>query len=145
MNLKILLQLVDKFILQRPNFLQFLKFSFVGIINTIIDFVVYFLLTRGFAFWAEHYLWAQAVSFALAVTNSFIWNSRWTFNVGKELKFQMYWRFFATNIFTFILIEITLGYMVEYLGVFDLFAKIMAIIVSVIMNFFASRYFVFKK
>ena len=145
MNSKILLLLVDKFILKMPNFWQFLKFSIVGITNTAIDFIVYFLLTRGFDFWADHYLWAHVISFSLAVTNSFIWNSRWTFDVGRELKLKRYWRFFVVSVIALLLTQVTLGYLVEFAGVFDLFAKIMAVVVSVAVNFFANRYFVFKK
>jgi len=144
MFLKFFLQLANKLILKQPNFRQFLKFSAVGVTNTALDFIVYFLLTRGFVFWADHYLLAHVISFSLAVTNSFIWNSRWTFKAGRELKLKRYWRFFAVSLIALLLTQVTLGYLVGYVGVFDLFAKVMAIVVSVAVNFFANRYFVFK-
>jgi len=134
-----------KFIFKQPNFRQFLKFSLVGLSNTMIDFAIYCLLTRGFGFWLDHYLWAHVISFSLAVTNSFIWNSKWTFAVGYDLKLRRYFRFFSVSIIALLATQLTLVYLVEYLQVFDLFAKVMAVIVSVVINFFANRYFVFKR
>ncbi|MDD3773684.1 MAG: GtrA family protein [Patescibacteria group bacterium] len=65
---------------------QFAKFATVGVINTGVDWVVFFLLTLA-PFFQTFESWAKAISFVLAATNSFIWNSLWTFR--REFKSGM--------------------------------------------------------
>ncbi|MDE2126817.1 MAG: GtrA family protein [Armatimonadetes bacterium] len=74
---------------------QFLKFCVVGAFSTVIDFGVFYLLAQ----WVGLY-WviAQVISFSLAVTNGFIWNSVWTFNgIGSAPRHRQYLRFVAVN------------------------------------------------
>src|SRR6476620_9130512 len=64
--------------------LQFLKFSIVGVSNTLLTFAVYTVLLKGFDVW---YLAASAIGFAVGATNGFLLNRRWTFrgHVGDAL------------------------------------------------------------
>src|SRR3990167_6836118 len=55
-------------------FKQIIKFGIVGVINTIIDFGLLNLLVAIFD-WAV--LWANTVSFSVAVLNSFFFNKYW--------------------------------------------------------------------
>ena len=62
---------------------QFIKFSVVGVINTGVDWIVFFLLTL-IPFFRELEWLAKTISFLVSATNSFIMNSFWTFK--KEFK-----------------------------------------------------------
>ena len=62
---------------------QFVKFALVGIVNTGVDWIVFFLLTLIPYFRQLEWL-AKTISFVLASTNSFIMNSFWTFK--KEFR-----------------------------------------------------------
>lgn len=55
---------------------QFIKFNVVGLLNTGIDALVYYLLgtLAQWTFWP-----AKVVSYSAGVINSWFWNSRWTF------------------------------------------------------------------
>jgi putative flippase GtrA len=68
--------------------IRFLKFATVGAIGTVVDFAVYnFLnLVTGLA-----PVFSQAISFALAVVNNFLWNRHWTYpdSRGKAVHHQM--------------------------------------------------------
>jgi putative flippase GtrA len=70
--------------LSTPAFVQFVKFGIVGVSNTLITWVVYILLLKGFGVW---YLIASAVGFIAGATNGFLLNRRWTFreHVGDAL------------------------------------------------------------
>jgi putative flippase GtrA len=64
--------------------IQFIKFGVVGVANTAVDWVVFYLLVN-FAFGSGGgELFSKAIAFVAAVINSFIWNSVWTFK--KEFK-----------------------------------------------------------
>jgi putative flippase GtrA len=56
--------------------IRFLKFSFVGVTGTIVDFGVMNLMSLVFHL---PLLWAQAISFTIAVVNNFLWNRYWTY------------------------------------------------------------------
>lgn len=57
---------------------QFVKFAIVGLVNTGVDWVVFFMLTM-IPFFQQVEWSAKTLSFLLAATNSFIMNSYWTF------------------------------------------------------------------
>ena len=56
--------------------IRFLKFSFVGVTGTIVDFGVMNLMSLVFHL---PLLWAQAISFTIAMVNNFLWNRYWTY------------------------------------------------------------------
>jgi putative flippase GtrA len=56
--------------------IRFLKFSFVGVTGTIVDFGVMNLMSLVFHL---PLLWAQGISFTIAVVNNFLWNRYWTY------------------------------------------------------------------
>lgn len=78
-----------------PTGVQMIKFAIVGGMNFIIDFSVYFSITRLSDFWREHYLWANVVAFCVAVTFSFFINKRWTFRCDKSGVHKQYVQFFV--------------------------------------------------
>ncbi len=65
----------------KKNYLQFGKFALVGISNTLLDWLIFLLLTNLVPFFkeAQNEVFAKAISFFIAVINSFILNSIWTF------------------------------------------------------------------
>lgn len=125
---------------------QFIKFSAVGALNTAVDFGVYFTLTRLIFLFQQNYLLANALAFLAAVTNSYFLNKYWTFAFNERGSFwKQYGLFFITSLFTLTVLEIILYYLIERLDIYDLFAKVLLIIISVVLNFFFSKFIVFKK
>ena len=70
--------------LRAPVLVQFIKFGIVGISNTLLTFIVYTVLLKGFGVW---YLAASAIGFIVGATNGFLLNRKWTFadHVGDSL------------------------------------------------------------
>jgi putative flippase GtrA len=75
---------------------RFLKFAFVGLTGTIVDFGLMNLLrlTAGLSL-----IWAQGISFTIAVINNFLWNRFWTYpeSRNKGATWQLI-QFFLINI-----------------------------------------------
>jgi len=87
---------------------QLVKFCIVGVSSLTIDLLVFNLLLDHVA-----PIWALSAAFVAGVSNSFFWNSRWTF-AGNErnLKRQLP-IFFGTNLVGFLLnTAITTGMLV---------------------------------
>ncbi|HVC36316.1 MAG TPA: bifunctional glycosyltransferase family 2/GtrA family protein [Candidatus Dormibacteraeota bacterium] len=58
---------------------QFLSFSIIGLLNTLLDIGLFLGLTSYVSIFAAHIIIAKAVSFSIAATNSFILNRHFTF------------------------------------------------------------------
>ncbi len=58
---------------------RFLKFAVVGLVGAVIDFGVFNLLTATVTFFKQNAIYAQGISFSLAVISNFIWNRFWTY------------------------------------------------------------------
>jgi len=145
--IKLILDLLEKKLWSKfPSFKQFLKFSIVGAINTGVDFTIYLSLTRLIPWFMDYFLVANAVSFTFAASNSYYLNKRWTFkDKSKENQASKYLKFIGINIVSLIFVEIALYYLVSQFGIFDIFAKILTLLISVVINFSLSKVFVFNK
>lgn len=64
------------FVTNKQERIRFLKFAFVGVTGTIVDFGLMNLLRLAFNI---PLIWAQAISFTVAVFNNFLWNRFWTY------------------------------------------------------------------
>ena len=82
-----------------PALKQFVKFCLVGATSFTIDIVllntIYFVLGLPLVL-------AKSASFLAAVTNGFIWNSRWTFGRGDQVA-KRFPVFVATNLIGLVL------------------------------------------
>jgi putative flippase GtrA len=115
-----------------------------GILTTLVNIISYGFLTK---FIHLDYKLATTIAWLLSVLFAFVTNKLYVFN-SKELKIKtLVKELFSFLFFRFISYLIDIGMMilmVEWLMLDDIFAKVMANIVVVIMNFFASKFFIFK-
>ena len=82
-------------LIQRPGVQQFIKFCIIGFSSAIIDVSISYALTYQFG---VNPTLAKVLSFLLAVTNGFIWNSRWTFKgMGSGRRHELYVKFLLVN------------------------------------------------
>ena len=82
-------------LIQRPGVRQFIKFCIIGLSSAIIDISISSTLIFHFS---ANPTWAKIVSFLFAVTNGFIWNSRWTFkSMGSGRRHELYVKFLLVN------------------------------------------------
>jgi len=122
---------------------QFVKFSVVGGIVTAIDFGVYVALTRGTAFFGRHLLTSAAIAFSVALTSSFILNTFWTFRAGRGRWLSRAPRFFAVGLIGIAINMAILSLLISG-GMYDLLAKVFAILVSLVWNFTGQRRLTFR-
>lgn len=132
------------FTLLRKN-REIVSYIFWGVMTTIVNYVVYFLLTEGLH---VYYLtgniiaWAVSVLFAYFVNKLYVFQSRdWAWRVAlREL-----WQMVASRLFSLGLEMGILWLFVDVLlcphGVVKLFANV----VVVIVNYVLSKFIIFKK
>lgn len=122
---------------------MFFRFGAVGLMNTTVDFAIFISLVR---FAEVPVIWANAIAFSVAVSNSFLLNQHWTFK--KILRFDLlllksYLLFVVVSGVGMILGTLAIYYLDPYMPLE--FAKIASISISLTWNYIGSRYFVFMK
>ena len=138
---------------------QFAKFFLVGGLNTLIDFEVLNILMRqtGIAK-GEFIILFNAISFTIAITNSYLWNRFWTFKeardvqVRKESVGKEFVQFLIVSLIGMGLnsgiVYATATYMKPLFGLGQVlwtnFAKALATGASLIWNFIGYKFIVFN-
>lgn len=125
---------------------QFVKFAILGVLNTIIDFSVYYILTRHTAYFhvdtAMKYV-ANILSFLVATTFSFFTNRTWTFEQTHKPTLGEAARFYSTTSTGIVLNSLLLLLLIKVFGIYDLVAKIFSTFVTIFWNFILKRFWVF--
>ncbi|MBD8837557.1 GtrA family protein [Paenibacillus sp. FSL K6-4396] len=118
------------------------KFGIVGVANTVVDALVFALL----AVVGVPVLIAQVISYSCGVANSYWLNGRWTFRDaargdGDRAKLI---RFLITNLVVLALSALILMTLHDMLGWSLVMSKILATLMGMVLNYIASRYWVFR-
>jgi putative flippase GtrA len=122
---------------------QFAKFCIIGVVNTLVDFGIYFLLTR-FTGLRDYIYVANTISFIIAATSSYYANRSWTFQIETKPEIREAAKFYGTAVSGFIINMATFFVCVSIFGWFDLFGKILATAVAIGWNFLVTKFWVFK-
>lgn len=128
-------QLFDEY----PLFHQFSKFSFIGILNTIVGYGFFFIFVSYI-----NYLLATIISHILGVTHSYLWNRYWVFP-SKE---PVFWEFIRFNsVYLIVLIENLVGMFifVNYLLINPKIAGFIVLPITMIISYIGHKKWSFKK
>ena len=124
----------------KSHYKNFRKFSAVGLINTVVDFFVFYVLYESLGL---YFFIAHVCAFLVAVLNSFILNALWTFKALKRDKILKQVISFIAVALAGLIISSVVIYMAEpYMYVY--FAKILAVFSTLLWNYTGSWLFVFK-
>ena len=144
----------------KKTLIQFLKFNLVGVLNTIVDFVVFQILNLLLG-WPKYL--SQIISYSCGVANSYLFNSRWTFRETRSKSVREAVLFVAVNLVSLgvslgvmwlcgnvfgVTNEWAAGWMPAFLTKFvtgDTIAKLIATVFSVVVNYIGNRLFVFNR
>lgn len=145
--------LVLEGVIRRPGVRQFVKFCIVGCSSLAIDYKISQYLT--FALGIDWRL-AQCVSFLVAVTNGFIWNSLWTFRgMGQGVVHERYIKFALVNVIGLLLNLVIMNVVLFFLTgrvshanpdpLHWKIAKMTSVLCVSFWNFFANRRWTYRK
>ena len=147
-----------RFIANKQEQKRFLKFSFVGVTGTIVDFGVMNLANLVFNI---PLLSAQAISFTIAVINNFLWNRYWTYPESRSKKapkqllqfviINLIGLFIRTpliswlnNLILNVLKNASLNIRVENFVISQNLALAISILIILFWNFFANRFWTYN-
>lgn len=125
------------------SLVQFIKFGIVGLSNTLISYVVYFVGVR----FGMHYLLASVLGFVISVLNSFYWNNKYVFQQGDEernLWLTLVKTFMAYASTGLVLANILLYIWVDVLGISEYLGPIINLVITVPLNFVINKLWAFR-
>ncbi len=133
---------MKKLISDRGALVQFIKFSLVGALNSLVHFCIFVVLYRVAAM---HYLASSAIGYSFGMINSYVLNRRWTFASTQEAMKKEFGKFVLVNMLA---LGANIGALRLFKESFDLSAEtgqIWAIGLSLLVNFLGNRHWTFKK
>lgn len=128
---------------KKDTIMQFVRFAMVGVIGTFVNIFILYLLTE---YYNIYYMVSAFFGFIVAATINFILNKIWTF--GESLKTnltQKYAQFFIVSLIALTVNIIFLYIFTEYFKVYYIVSQIIAIGLSLIINFIGNKIWTFRK
>jgi putative flippase GtrA len=120
-------------------------YIFFGILTTAVNFIVYTICTN---YLGIHYLGSNTLAFILAVIFAFITNKIFVFK-SHDYKFKVlmfeFISFLGARIVSFGMDTLIMFVFVDLFMINDLIVKILSNVLVVILNYFFSKFIVFKK
>ena len=131
---------------------QLVKFDLVGITNSVVNYVVYFVslkIFRGISFFpGKEYLAAQGVAFFLSVLWAFYFNRKYVFERRDNSIFDIfksllitYTSYAFTGLF---LSELLLVFWIKTVGLSEFVAPIINILICLPLNFILNKLWAFR-
>ena len=119
------------------------RFSIVGAANTLIDFLVFTTLHGLFGF---NYIFSQVLGYSFGVTNSFIFNKKWTFEDRNSSKKGIYelLQFIVVNLISLIITIAAMKFLVTNLNLNVYVSKVVVTFIAQVTNFCAYKLWVFN-
>lgn len=123
--------------------LEFFKFAFVGLLGTFINIIILYLLTEIAGI---YYIISAVFAFIIAATNNFFLNKIWTFKEEvKHFLVKKYALFFMVSLTALIVNLFFLYIFTEFLGIYYIISQVLAIGISLIINFLGNKIWTFTK
>lgn len=120
---------------------QIFKFGIVGVIATIIDYLLLYILTE---YLNIYYLISSTISFSISLIVNYILSIKWVFNVKKKQTFKEVFLFVFLSIVGLIINEIILYIGVHLLNIYYMICKIGVTFIVMTYNFITRKLFIEK-
>ena len=129
---------------QKALVIQFVKFGLVGISNTVVSWICYYVIL-----WIDDdlYMLGSLVGTVVSIANAFFWNDRFVFK-GKEddLKSRLkrlgktYVSYGGTSLLSMLLLWIE----VQLFGVNKVIAPVVNLLITIPLNFLINKFWTFR-
>jgi putative flippase GtrA len=128
--------------MRRPaNWLQLIRFGFVGAVGFVVNLAVYALLVHFAGF---DYRVAAVAAWLVAVLNNFVLNRYWTFDAADGVAHFQALRFLVVSLVAFGFSLVLLTVLVEDAGVAKVSAQAIAVAASMPLNFLGNKLWSFR-
>lgn len=120
---------------------KFIKFGLIGVLNTAIDFAVFYALNKLLRL--DPYL-SQIGAFFTAALNSFLWNKYWTFEKKAPVSRREVLRYLVTNGAYLLLSLAVMRVLIHVFSLDPFLAKFPTAVCMVLFNYLMAKLWVFS-
>ena len=131
--------------MKKETIVQFIKFGFVGGINTVLSYAIYYVLCIILGF---NYLLSQGIAWFITVFISYVLNNIMTFSDGGSTNWsiknlvKVYISYSVTGLF---LATFLSWIWVDILSIEKAFAPIINLLFTIPLNFLLNKYWAYAK
>jgi predicted glycoside hydrolase/deacetylase ChbG (UPF0249 family)/putative flippase GtrA len=138
--------IIEKFMagtLGSPRFLEVIRFVIAGVISTGSNLLLLFLFTDILGLW---YIASAITSYLLAIAISFTLQKFWAFahHSVAHVREEVFW-YILNNVFGLVFDAVGLFVLVEYFGMWYMFAQFILLALIATWNFFIYRFVIFRR
>lgn len=117
---------------------QFIKFSIVGVCNTLATLLSYWILV----YFGVNFVIANIIGYCIGILNSYFWNSRWVFNNNSQSKVMI--KFICVNLVVLSINTLLLYLLVKDIKVNAYISQLLVTAVGMVINFILNKVWTFK-
>ena len=123
------------------SFLQFWKFSLIGVANTSIHYAIFWCLFKS---GTCNYLLASGIGYSCGLTNSYVLNRKFTFRAVNRATLFEFNKFVVVNALALLLNLAVLSSLVKFIHLLPEVSQIFAIGGSYVTNFLGNKIWTFR-
>ena len=127
-------------IINKREFHRFSRFVIVGISNTTITLVIIFSLLK---FTNLDYKISNIIGYIVGITNSFIWNKKWTFKSNNKVHKELI-PFILMALISYSINLVVVIYTTEVLSFNIYFCQFSGMVFYTITNYIGNRLWTFR-
>ena len=120
--------------------MELLRYVFTGGMTTVINYVLYFLMTAM----SVHYLAANSLAWLGAVIFAFFANRHVVFHSDGNGR-REFAEFFSLRAATLLVENLLLLVLVSYMGIGSVISKVLVSVITVALNYGACKYGIFRE
>jgi putative flippase GtrA len=125
------------------TFVQLFRYTWVGGISFIIDYLTLYILTECLAL---NYLLSAAVAFILGLTTNYVLSTLWVFSDNRfKNKYSEFILFAIIGTIGLGLNEFIIYLCCEYFNIYYMISKLISTLIVFFWNFFVRKYILFTK
>ena len=121
--------------------INIIKFSIVGVSNTLLNFVIFILLNNI----GINYILASIISYSISIINSYFWNSRLVFKYDNKNKKSILIKFIILNLIGLSINAVLMATLVGVLAIKKIVAMFIVSLLVMCINYILNKIWVFKK
>ena len=121
--------------------IRFIKFGMVGVINTLVNWIIFFILNA----FGMYYILANIIAYILGTVNSYLWNTLWVFKYKDKASTETTIKFIILNLIGLGLNTGILYVLVDLCNLNKFIGLVITTAIVMIINYIVNKLWVFSK
>ena len=123
------------------DLIRFIKFGMVGVINTLVNWIIFFILNAL----GMYYILAYIIAYTLGTIHSYLWNTLWVFKYKEKASTDTTIKFVILNVVGLGLNTGILYVLVDLCNLNKFIGLVITTGIVMIINYVVNKLWVFSK